>query len=118
MAGPHEIGSPVGTHLHVTYYALADALPGVHLIAFAPAEWPERELVGDLPRVAPFPTLTPRELEVLSLAADGSSGPEIAPQLVVSPTTVRTHFQHIYTKLDVGDRAAAVAKAMRLGLIV
>jgi two-component system nitrate/nitrite response regulator NarL len=37
---------------------------------------------------------------------------------VVSPTTVRTHFQHIYTKLDVGDRAAAVAKAMRLGLIV
>jgi DNA-binding CsgD family transcriptional regulator len=118
MAGPHEIGSPVGTHLHVTYYALADALPGVHLIAFAPAEWPERELVGDLPRVAPFPTLTPRELEVLSLAADGSSGPEIAAQLVVSPTTVRTHFQHIYTKLDVGDRAAAVAKAMRLGLIV
>jgi ATP/maltotriose-dependent transcriptional regulator MalT len=63
-------------------------------------------------------TLTPRELEVLELAADGYSGPMIAHDLVISPTMVRTHFEHIYAKLDVRDRAAAVAKAMRLGLIV
>jgi ATP/maltotriose-dependent transcriptional regulator MalT len=61
--------------------------------------------------------LTPRELEVLDLAATGCNGPMIAAELVVSAATVRTHFEHIYEKLEVRDRAAAVAKAMRLGLI-
>jgi ATP/maltotriose-dependent transcriptional regulator MalT len=41
----------------------------------------------------------------------------IARELVVSAATVRTHFEHIYAKLGVSDRAGAVAKAMRLGLI-
>jgi DNA-binding CsgD family transcriptional regulator len=118
VAGPYDFGSPVGTHLRVSYYALADALPGAHLIAFAPADWPDGELIADLPAVGSVPTLTPRELEILSLAADGHTGPAIAAALVVSPATVKTHFQHIYAKLDVSDRAAAVAKAMRLGLIV
>ena len=61
--------------------------------------------------------LTPRELEVLQLAAQGCSGREIAEQLVVSPATVRTHFGRIYGKYGVSDRAAAVAKALRDGLI-
>ena len=61
--------------------------------------------------------LTPRELEVLQLAAQGCSGREIAERLVVSPATVRTHFEHIYEKYGVSDRAAAVAKALREGLI-
>jgi len=62
-------------------------------------------------------TLSPRELEVLRLAAEGRSGPEIARHLVVSPSTVKTHFEHIYAKLGVGDRAGAVAYAMRAGMI-
>jgi PAS domain S-box-containing protein len=61
--------------------------------------------------------LTPRELEVLNLAAEGNTGPQIAEQLIVSPGTVKTHFEHIYEKLGVGDRAAAVALGLRSGLI-
>jgi PAS domain S-box-containing protein len=61
--------------------------------------------------------LTRRELEVLRLAAEGHSGPRIAERLFVSPATVKTHFQHIYEKLGVGDRAGAVAVALRTGLI-
>ena len=62
-------------------------------------------------------SLTPRELEVLALAAEGHSGPELAQELVLSPATVNTHFKNIYRKLEVRTRAAAVAKAMRLGVI-
>ena len=63
------------------------------------------------------PRLSERELEVLRLAAGGSSGPEIAERLGLSPFTVKTHFEHTYEKLGVGDRAAAVAQALRTGLI-
>jgi DNA-binding NarL/FixJ family response regulator len=120
VAGPYEVASPDGSRLPVVYYALANALPGLHLIAFAPSGWPDRELIGDLPESHPevISSLTPRELEVLELAAEGYSGPMIARELMISTTTVRTHFDHIYAKLDVRDRAGAVAKAMRLGLIV
>jgi two-component system nitrate/nitrite response regulator NarL len=61
--------------------------------------------------------LTPREIEILQLSADGMTGPDIAEHLVVSPGTVKTHFQNIYAKWNVVDRAAAVAEAMRQGLI-
>jgi ATP/maltotriose-dependent transcriptional regulator MalT len=62
-------------------------------------------------------TLTARELEVIQLAAQGHSGREVAERLVVSPATVKTHFEHIYRKFGVSDRASAVAEALRLGLI-
>jgi PAS domain S-box-containing protein len=58
-----------------------------------------------------------RELEVLRLAADGHTGPAIAERLVIAPSTVKTHFNNIYAKLGVCDRAAAVAVALRRGLI-
>jgi two-component system nitrate/nitrite response regulator NarL len=61
--------------------------------------------------------LSAREEEVLKLTAEGRSAREIAEQLIVSTATVKTHLQHIYAKLDVSDRAAAVAKAMRRGLL-
>lgn len=61
--------------------------------------------------------LTPRELELLALAADGVPGPEIAARLGVSPATVKRHFENVYAKLGVRDRAAAVAAALRAGLI-
>lgn len=63
------------------------------------------------------PALTAREREILRLTADGRSAPQIAEQLYLSPTTVRTHLQHLYEKLGVSDRAAAVAEAMRQRLL-
>lgn len=63
------------------------------------------------------PVLTPREREILKLIADGRSLPDIAKQLILGLTTVKTHAQHLYEKLGVSDRAAAVAEAMRRGLI-
>jgi PAS domain S-box-containing protein len=61
--------------------------------------------------------LSGRELEVLRLATEGHTGPAIAEQLFVSPATIKTHFEHIYEKLGVRDRAAAVALALRTGII-
>jgi DNA-binding NarL/FixJ family response regulator len=61
--------------------------------------------------------LTARELEVLQLVARGNSMPQIAQVLVVSPSTVKSHLENIYAKLQVSDRASAVATALRLGLI-
>jgi two-component system, NarL family, nitrate/nitrite response regulator NarL len=63
------------------------------------------------------PALTPREHEILRLIAAGKSLPEIAKELYLGLTTVKTHVQHLYEKLGVSDRAAAVASAMRRGLI-
>ena len=63
------------------------------------------------------PNLTPRETEVLSMIAEGMSAPEIAKRIHLSPTTVKTHLHTLYEKLGVSDRAAAVAEAMRRGLL-
>jgi two-component system, NarL family, nitrate/nitrite response regulator NarL len=63
------------------------------------------------------PALTQREQEILRLIAAGKSLPEIAKELYLGLTTVKTHVQHLYEKLGVSDRAAAVASAMRRGLI-
>ena len=49
--------------------------------------------------------------------ADGGSGPEIAAQLFVEASTVKSHLQNIYEKLGVSERAAAVAEGMRRGLL-
>ena len=54
---------------------------------------------------------------MLQLIAAGGSAPEIARQLHLSPSTVKTHMQSLYEKLGVSDRAAAVAAAMRNGLL-
>jgi DNA-binding CsgD family transcriptional regulator len=118
ITGSYEIAGPDGSRFDVVYYALANALPGLHLGAFAPAHWTEDELNVIQDDAIDTPTsLTPREIEVLGLAARGSSGPEIAEELVLSPATVKTHFAHIYEKLGVRSRPAAVATAMQLGVI-
>jgi two-component system nitrate/nitrite response regulator NarL len=63
------------------------------------------------------PVLTDREREILRMIATGKSLPEIAGELFLGVTTVKTHVQHVYEKLGVSDRAAAVAEAMRRRLI-
>ena len=63
------------------------------------------------------PVLTPREMDIIRLAADGLSNAEIGLRLHVSTATVKTHLQHIFEKLEVSDRSAAVAQAFRRGLL-
>jgi two-component system, NarL family, nitrate/nitrite response regulator NarL len=63
------------------------------------------------------PRLSDREHEVLKLIAQGLSAPEIGERIHLSTATVKTHLQHLYEKLEVSDRAAAVAEAMRRGLL-
>jgi len=61
--------------------------------------------------------LSKRELEILSLMAQGHSNQEIAAKLFVSLSTVKTHIQNLFEKLDVKRRTQAVEKAKRLNLI-
>jgi len=63
------------------------------------------------------PLMTERERETLRLIAEGLSAPAIGGVLHLSTATVKTHLQHIYEKLGVSERAAAVAEAMRRGLL-
>jgi two-component system nitrate/nitrite response regulator NarL len=63
------------------------------------------------------PALSAREREVLLGFARGLSIPELAAELYLAPSTVKTHTQRLYEKLGVSDRAAAVAVAMRSGLL-
>jgi DNA-binding NarL/FixJ family response regulator len=83
-----------------------------------------RELVGKFAtRIRPAAPsahdtpLTPRELEVLHLLADGLSNSEIAAKLVLSPETVKTFVSRILTKLALRDRVQAVVYAYRHGLV-
>jgi DNA-binding NarL/FixJ family response regulator len=62
-------------------------------------------------------TLSPREVEVIKLIAAGSNNREAAAMLFVSEATVKTHLLHIYEKLGVRDRAAAVSEAHKRHLI-
>lgn len=118
VTGCYQVASPDGSLLPIVFYALANALPGLYLIAFAPAGWSDHDLaMPDPPPPSPDTGLSAREVELLQLAAEGRTGPRIAAELMLSPATVKKHFENVYAKLGVRDRAAAVAKAMRLGLI-
>ena len=69
-------------------------------------------------RTPPPPAvLSPRELEVLGLVAAGNTNREAAAHLFISEATVKTHLLNIYAKLEVPDRASAVAEGFRRGLL-
>jgi DNA-binding NarL/FixJ family response regulator len=69
-----------------------------------------------LPRGDTEPMLTDREMEVLTLLAEGLVKKEIAERLSISSTTVVTHVSHIYEKLNVTNAPSAVNKAYRMGI--
>lgn len=65
----------------------------------------------------PYEELTPRELEVLSLVAEGLSNKEVAARLVLSEKTVKNRISNIFAKLQVNDRTQAVLHALKTGLV-
>jgi DNA-binding NarL/FixJ family response regulator len=66
---------------------------------------------------APQVNLSSREIEVLRLVASGCSNTEVAHRLFLSETTVKSHLAHIYSKLDVSSRTAAVSAARQRGIL-
>jgi PAS domain S-box-containing protein len=112
LEGEYEVLRGNGTRSWVRFRACYGFAAGEHLIAAV-----EAGRVGGSSTHERVPVLTPRERQVLELASDGRTTPEIAAALVVSRATVKTHLEHIYGKLDAHDRVSAVAKALRLGLI-
>ncbi|ADP84723.1 response regulator [Pseudofrankia inefficax] len=71
---------------------------------------------GGRSALAPFPELTDREREILDLVARGLTNPAIARRLFLSDKTVRNHVSNVFAKLQVADRAEAVARARDAGL--
>ena len=108
-----EIGSP---ELADRLTALLADVRGLRLAA--PGEPADAALVvpGD-PEPEPDVVLTPRELDVLALIADGASNKAIARRLAISVHTVKFHIASLLDKLDAQGRAEAVAQGARLGAI-
>jgi DNA-binding NarL/FixJ family response regulator len=71
----------------------------------------------DDPQTASPAALSPRELQVLTLLAEGMTNQEIGQELNLSARTVKTHVQNLLGKLDAPDRTGAVARGFRLGII-
>jgi DNA-binding NarL/FixJ family response regulator len=94
------------------HQAVLDPLVQAQLLAAATSSTPA---AAHIERVLPD-DLTPREAEVLSLIARGLSNREIAETLVVSEATVKTHVNHVFSKIGARDRAQAVHYAYTHGL--
>ena len=75
------------------------------------------EDAGHLDEADRIESLTPREVEVLTLLSQGQTNPQIAQNLMVSRGTVKIHVQHIISKLGVSDRTQAAVRAIEAGLI-
>ena len=123
MSG-EEVGEPVRLALDVADAALADRLaalladvPGLLLVA--PGEPADAAVVlqPEPPEPGADVPLTPRELEVLALLAEGASNKTIARRLGISVHTAKFHVGSVIDKLDAVGRTDAVAHAARLGVI-
>jgi DNA-binding CsgD family transcriptional regulator len=119
VSGRYYVTFQDGSTLWIFYAALANALPGQHLVVFLPANWPGDELDEMHPdgqsRVCGG--LSERQLDVLRLVAVGANAAQIASELSISEATVRTHVKNILARLGARNRAHAVALAMTQGLL-
>ncbi|WP_115944667.1 response regulator [Amycolatopsis thermalba] len=135
-----RLGNPARVLVLTTYDTDSDVLPAIeagatgYLLKDAPREELFRavraaargeavlspavatRLMGQM-RAPAREELSQREIEVLTLVARGGTNKDAAAKLFISEATVKTHLLHAYAKLGVKDRAAAVARALRRGLI-
>jgi DNA-binding NarL/FixJ family response regulator len=98
----------------------AELLAGIRAVAageVALAPSVSRVLVRQAAKPAPTVTLTPRELDVLRLVAEGLSNREIGERLHLGEATVKTHLLTVFPKLDAKTRTGAVTRARELGLL-
>jgi len=104
-----------------TSYLLKDSVPDdlIRVIREAHAGHPmmSDDVAAKLASRATQPALTDRELQVLELLAAGQRNKEIAATLSISEDTARTHIKSIFVKFNVHDRTAALAEAVRRGLV-
>ncbi|MGO4300400.1 response regulator [Leifsonia sp. RAF41] len=135
-----RLGSPSRVVVLTTYDADADVLPAIEAGAtgYLLKDAPRDELVRavhaaakghsalatsvasrlvDRVRAPETALLSPRELQVLALVAEGTTNREASARLHVSEATIKTHLLNVYSKLGVADRAAAVAEGFRRGLL-
>ncbi|MBN8901442.1 MAG: response regulator transcription factor [Rhodospirillales bacterium] len=119
LLAPVRIGFADGVSLDRLRLGLRQAVIDVaHGRTVVPAEL-AAGLAGEirLRAAAQGPVLSERERQVLQAFARGLSVPQVAAELFIGVSTVKTHTQRLYEKLGVSDRAAAVAVAMRQGLV-
>jgi DNA-binding CsgD family transcriptional regulator len=128
--GRHCLPGDLHASLAIPASAASEVLAVLELYGSSPVELTERltqvltalgdELGSFFARrrgeLKPSP-LTRREHEVLALAAVGLTVDKICERLTISPSTAKTHLEHIYAKLEVSNRTSAVAYALRAGLI-
>jgi DNA-binding NarL/FixJ family response regulator len=115
VRGPYEVLRGDGSRVLVEYRGTRNFGPGQHLIAARLA--PPQIQVAGVRATMRQATLTAREREVLQLAAEGHATRKIAELLHLRPSTIKTHFEHVYDKLGTHDRVSAVAECLRGGLI-
>jgi pSer/pThr/pTyr-binding forkhead associated (FHA) protein len=123
-----DLGSTGGTFVNGEPVTGAQALRHGDLVRFGTVEtrFEDRsasmegedatELI-ELPQNDDRPVLSPRQQQVLMFLKDGLTNPEIAEQLGVTERTVKAHCQEVFDRLGARNRTAAVASAMRMGLL-
>jgi PAS domain S-box-containing protein len=117
FTGEGELMAADGSTVRVQFAAHTEVVTGRRLVLFvalSTSRW-GRHFRRDVDEAGPPEPLSPRELEIVRLIADGDSGPEIAAQLHISHDTVRTHVRNAMTKLGARSRAQLVAKSLADG---
>jgi LuxR family maltose regulon positive regulatory protein len=114
-----KVGTPRGKEYILKLLSAFDMHKEIHSAGSTPVE-PKKDSRSAKQAVSPQPLIEPlseRELDVLRLLRTDLSGPEIARELIISLSTLRTHTQNIYAKLGVNNRRAAVRRAEGLDLL-
>ncbi len=123
-----DLGSTGGTYVNDAQVSGAHALKHGDTVRFGTVEarFEDREsqmnrdddtVLMELPEVEDKPMLSPRQQEVLRYLRDGLTNPEIAKRLGVTERTVKAHCQEVFDRIGARNRTAAVAVALRLGLL-